>query len=84
MRKGLALAVTFPGTAVCNARRAGRISNAAFAAVLALPLCLIGVVSNWAFPSEQSRLVAGSYAASYAILQRNRPRFLSVLPPAIK
>ncbi len=32
----------------------------------------------------QSRLVAGSYAASYAILQRNRPRFLSVLPPAIK
>ena len=43
-----------------NARRAGRISNAAFAAVLALPLCLIGVVSNWAFPSEQSRLVAGT------------------------
>ena len=40
--------------------RAGRISNAAFAAVLALPLCLIGVVSNWAFPSEQSRLVAGT------------------------
>ena len=29
-------------------------------AVLALPLCLIGVVSNWAFPSEQSRLVAGA------------------------
>ena len=43
-----------------NVRRAGKISNTAFAAVLALPLCLIGVVSNWAFPSEQSRLVAGT------------------------
>ena len=43
-----------------NVRRAGKISNTAFAAVLALPLCLIGVVSNWAFPSEQSRLVAGA------------------------
>ena len=32
----------------------------------------------------QAQIVAGSYAGSYAILQRNRPRFLSVVPPVIK
>lgn len=33
-----------------------RLTNAAFALVLTLPLCLIGVVSLWAFPSDHSHL----------------------------
>lgn len=36
----------------------GRLSNAGFAFVLTLPLCLIGIVSHWAFPSDYSHLYA--------------------------
>ena len=38
--------------------RVNRLSNLAFAVVLTFPLCLIGVVSNWAFPSDGGRLAA--------------------------
>ena len=33
-------------------RNANRVSNLGFAVVLTFPLCLIGVVSQWAFPSS--------------------------------
>ena len=33
-----------------------KLTNVAFAMVLTLPLCLIGVVSHWAFPSDHGRL----------------------------
>lgn len=37
-------------------RARNRLSNVSFALVLTLPLCLIGVVSHWAFPSDHNHL----------------------------
>ena len=38
--------------ASAGVRNANRVSNLGFAVVLTFPLCLIGVVSQWAFPSS--------------------------------
>jgi len=43
------------GHGVQHAPYRPRVSNWQFAAVLTLPLCLMGVVSSWAFPSDHAR-----------------------------
>ena len=48
-----------------------RITNVAFAVVLTLPLCLIGVVSHWAFPSDHSSSAARYVTGRY--VHRGRP-----------
>ena len=45
-----------PGFGGVGVAPKNKLTNIAFAMVLTLPLCLIGVVSHWAFPSDHSQL----------------------------
>ena len=52
-------------------RNANRVSNLGFAVVLTFPLCLIGVVSQWAFPNDTS-FVAGPNERQYVDRRTHR------------
>ena len=61
-----------------------RLLDLAFAVVLTFPLCLIGVVSNWAFPSDGGRLAARLSGGGDAANENNHMgRIHGVLEPPV-